>query len=43
MPIVARLFSSIRDFLIDKFDLETINKILNKDDIDYLNRPVEEK
>lgn len=33
MPTVGRLFSSIRDFFIEKFGLEATDKIIDKDDV----------
>jgi len=42
MPTVARILSSIRDFLIEKHGIETTDKIIDKDDIAYLNRPAQE-
>jgi len=42
MPTVARILSSIRDFFIEKHGVETTDKIIDKDDIAYLNRPAQE-
>jgi hypothetical protein len=42
MPIVARVISGLRDFLIDKFGLETADRIVDKNDISILQRPTEE-
>ena len=36
MGAVARMFSRLRDFIIEKFDLETADRVLNSYDIDYL-------
>ena len=41
MPTVARILSGLRDFLIDKFGLETADRIVDKDDVCYLQRPIE--
>jgi len=42
MPIVGRILSGVRDFFIEKFGVEATNKIIDKDDIAYLQRPAEE-
>lgn len=36
MPTVAKIFSRIRDFFIEKFGLEMADKVLDKSDIDHL-------
>lgn len=41
MPTVARIFSSLRDLLIEKFSLDVADKAINKDDVEYLQRPSE--
>ena len=42
MPTVARILSGIRDFFIEKFGLETADRVLDKDDIAGLQRPATE-
>lgn len=42
MPVVGRVLSSIRDFIIEKFGLDTANKIIDKDDVAYLQKSVDE-
>lgn len=41
MPIVARVFSGLRDFIIDKFDLATADTIIDKGDLETLQRPAD--
>lgn len=41
MPTVGRLFSAVRDFFIEKFGLETADKILPSDDVNRLQGPAD--
>lgn len=41
MPTVARILSSLRDLLIDKFSLDAVDKAIDKNDIAYLQQPTE--
>lgn len=41
MPTVARIFSSLRDLLIEKFSLDVADKAIDKSDVEYLQRPSE--
>lgn len=42
MPAVGRILSGLRDFFIEKFGLETADKVLDKDDINRLATPASE-
>jgi len=42
VPAIGRLFSSIRDFFIEKFGLDTANKILDKNSINSLMKSATE-
>ncbi len=44
IPIIGRIFSRLRDFLIDKFDLETADRIISPWEIEDLTKePVKEE
>lgn len=43
MPIVARVISAIRDLVIEKFGLETADKVIDKDDVASLAAPAQSK
>lgn len=40
VPTIARVLSNVRDFFIEKFGLESTNKMIDKADIEYLQTPV---